>query len=180
MLVRLHKDFFNFRQAKPKGEDVRFSTSAGIAMPYQIEDWDPAAGNASIWVRVPNIKGNACQQIRMFWGKADAASESSGSAVFNASNGFLSVWHMNEPVRDEVGTLKSLDTGTTPVAGVIGKGRHFEMGKGIKCGENITTYPSGDSPSTSGAWFRAGKPNVDILAWGNEGGNSGSKSAHAL
>ena len=34
--------------------------------------------------------------------------------MFNESNGYLSVWHMNDPVKDEVGTLTSDDTGTTP------------------------------------------------------------------
>jgi len=170
LLVRLHKDFFNFSQAKANGEDIRFSTSTGTPLAYQIEEWDPANGTASIWVRIPTIKGNARQEIKLYWGKADAASESSGSAVFNESNGYLSVWHMNDPVNDEVGTLESKDTGTTPSSGMIGKGRHFPGGKGITCGENITSYPTGSSPHTSEAWFRAEQPNVTVLAWGNEAG----------
>ena len=32
----------------------------------------------------------------MLWGNGAAASESSGSAVFNAANGYVSVLHMNE------------------------------------------------------------------------------------
>jgi len=168
LLVRLHKDFFNFNQAKPHGEDVRFSTSTGTPLAYQVEQWDAANGTASIWVRLPTIKGNARQEIRVHWGEADAAGESNGSAVFNESNGYLSVWHMNGPVKDEVSTLTSIDTGTTASAGMIGEGRHFGGGQGIKCGENITTYPSGASPSTSEAWFRAEKPNANIIAWGNE------------
>jgi hypothetical protein len=170
LLVRLHKDFFNFSQAKANGEDIRFSTSTGTPLVYQIEEWDPANGTASIWVRIPTIKGNSRQEIKLYWGKADAASESSGSAVFNESNGFLSVWHMNDPVKDDVGTLTSIDTGTTASPGMIGKGRHFGGGQGIKCGENITSYPTGSSPHTSEAWFRAEKPNVTVLAWGNEAG----------
>ena len=107
LLVRLDKDFFNFSQAKGDGEDIRFSTSTGTPLAYQIEEWDPANGTASIWVRIPTIKGNARQEIKLYWGNADAASQSSGSAVFNESNGYLSVWHMNDPVNDEVGTLES-------------------------------------------------------------------------
>ena len=170
LLVRLHKDFFNFSQAKANGEDIRFSTSTSTPLAYQIEEWDPANGNASIWVRIPTIKGNARQEVKLYWGKAGAASESNGSAVFNESNGYLSVWHMNDPVNDEVGTLESKDTGTTPSSGMIGKGRHFPGGKGITCGENITSYPIGSSPHTSEAWFRAEQPNVTVLAWGNEAG----------
>jgi hypothetical protein len=168
LLVRLHKDFFNFSQAKAKGEDIRFSTGTGTPLAYQVEEWDPVNGTAGIWVRIPTIKGNARQEIKLYWGKADAAGESNGSAVFNESNGYLSVWHMNDPVKDEVGTLTSVDTGTTASAGMIGEGRHFGGGQGIKCGENITTYPSGAGPSTSEALFRAEKPNANIIAWGNE------------
>jgi len=170
LLVRLHKDFFDFSQAKANGEDIRFSTSTGTPLAYQVDEWDAANAAASIWVRIPTIKGNARQEIRLYWGKADAVSESSGSAVFNESNGYLSVWHMNDPVKDEVGTLESKDTGTTSASGIIGKSRHFDVGKGINCGEKIATYPVGSSPHSSEAWFRAEKPNATVLAWGNEAG----------
>ena len=174
-LVRLHKDFFDFGQAKPKGEDLRFATATGEALPYQIEQWDPAAGVASIWVRIPTIKGHARQEIKMYWGKADAASQSDGRAVFNESNGYLSVWHMNDPVKDEVGTLVSTDVGTTVTAGMVGDARHFAGRQGIFGGDRIANYPSGAGSHSTEAWFRAEKPNATIIGWGNEGGGRGSK-----
>ena len=70
--------------------------------------------------------------------------------------------------KDEVGTLESKDTGTTSAPGIIGESRHFDQGKGINCGENIATFPTGSSSHTSEAWFRAEKPNATVLAWGNE------------
>ncbi|MCY2952546.1 MAG: autotransporter-associated beta strand repeat-containing protein [Planctomycetota bacterium] len=90
--------------------------------------------------------------------------------MFNESNGYLSVFHMNDRAKDEVGTVESKDTGTTPSSGMIGKARHFGVGKGINCGEKITTYPTGSSPHTSEAWFMAEQPNATVLAWGNEAG----------
>jgi hypothetical protein len=167
-LVRLHKGVFDFSQAKANGEDIRFSTSTGTPLAYQVEEWDAANGTASIWVRIPTIKGNSRQEIKLHWGRADANGESRGSAVFNESNGYLSVFHMNDPVKDEVGTLESKDTGTTSSSGMIGESRHFDVGKGINCGEKTATYPSGSSPHSSEAWFRAEKPNATILGWGNE------------
>jgi hypothetical protein len=168
VLVRLNREFFDFSQAKANGEDIRFATGTGTPLAYQIDKWDAANGNAGIWVRIPIIKGNARQEIKLHWGKADAASESNGAAVFNESNGYLSVWHMNDPVNDEVAALESKDTGTTSSSGIIGESRHFDADKGINCGEKITTYPSGSSAHSSEAWFRAGRPNATILAWGNE------------
>ena len=168
LLVRLNTDGFDFSQAKANGEDIRFADASGKPLAYQIEDWDAAAGSASIWVRMPTITGNAHQAIKMFWGKTDAASESSGAAVFNESNGYLCTFHMADPLKDEVGALTAKDTGTTASAGMIGKSRRFDSGKGINCGENITTFPTGSNPHSSEVWFKAGKPNTHPLAWGNE------------
>lgn len=175
LLARLHRDFFDFSQAKANGDDVRFSSATGAPLAYQIEEWDATKGVASIWVRVPKITGNARQEIKLHWGKADAKSESDGKTVFNDANGYLSVWHMNEKVKDEVGTLTSTDVGTTATAGIVGSARHFPGGKGIFCGDKIPNLPAGASSHSTEAWFRAEKPNTTIIGWGNEGGGRGSK-----
>ena len=168
VLVRLEKDWFDFSQAKEHGEDLRFSSETGEPLAYEIEQWDMAKGRASIWVRVPRITGNSQQALRMHWGKADAAGESNAKAVFNESNGFLSVWHMAGDAKDAVGTLESKDTGTTPTAGVAGEARHFDGHHGIFGGDKITAYPAGSDASSTEAWVRAEKPNSTIIAWGNE------------
>ncbi|KAB2640689.1 MAG: DUF2341 domain-containing protein, partial [Verrucomicrobia bacterium] len=168
LLVRLNRDGFDFSQAKTNGEDIRFADATGKPLAYQIEEWDPAAGTASIWVRIPAIKGNAHQAIKMFWGKTDAAGESSGAAVFNESNGYLCVYHLTDPVKDEVGALTAKDTGTTASAGMIGRSRRFDAGKGINCGENIANFPNGSNPHSTEVWFKAEKPNTHPVAWGNE------------
>ena len=170
VLVRLHRDWFDFAQAKPNGEDLRCSTSSGERLAFQIEEWDAAKGIASVWVRVPLITGNSRQEIKLHWGNANAASESDGKAVFNESNGYLAVWHMNDPVRDDTGSLTSTDTGTTAAQGVIGAARHFADRKGVFGGDKIETLPTGSNPHSTEAWFRAEKPNGRVLAWGNEHG----------
>ncbi len=175
LLVRLDKDWFDFKQAMAGGEDIRFSGSGGETLAYEIEEWDGGKGSASIWVRIPHIAGNARQTIRVHWGKADAVSESNARAVFNETNGYLSVWHLGEVVGDAVGTLESKDAGTTITPGIIGAARHFPGKQGIFCGDKIGNYPSADGPHSTEAWFRAERPNATILAWGNEGGGRGTK-----
>ena len=175
VLVRLDRDWFDFTQAKADGADVRFATSAGAPLAYQVDEWDAAGGTASIWVRVPRIEGNARQALRVHWGKADAASESNGKAVFKESNGYVSVWHLGDTVVDEVGTLESKDLGTSVTPGMVGKARHFPGKAGIFGGDKIPNYPSADSAHTTEAWFRAEKVNTTIIGWGNEGGGRGSK-----
>ena len=170
LLIRLHKDWFDFSQAKAHGDDIRFASTEGKPLAFQIEQWDNTAGVACIWVRIPEIAGDARQEIRMHWGKADAESESNAAAVFNQSNGYLSVWHMNGPIHDEVGTLKSTDSGTTETTGVIGLARQFPGGKGIFCGDKIETYPRGSATHSTQAWFRPRQPNGIVVGWGNEQG----------
>jgi alpha-L-fucosidase len=165
LLVRLEKASFEFSQANPKGEDLRFS-AAGKPLAYQIEKWEPAHGKASVWVRIPQIKGNARQEIKVHWGKPDAASESNGSAVFSADNGYVSVIHMNETLKDELGAVTPEDGGTTVAAGIIGNCRRFVPGKAIKCGDNIKNYPFSNNPFTSECWFRAEKADTSVLCWG--------------
>ncbi len=168
LLVRLTQDSFDFSQAQTNGNDIRFSTATGASLPYQIDEWNAEKGTASIWVRIPTLNGNERQEIRLHWGNPDAASESNGTAVFNESNGYLSVWHMNDPVKDEVGTLRSENAGTTCSMGIVGPARHFAGDQGIFCGEKITTYPTGSSPHSSEAWFRTDKAKGNVIAWGNE------------
>jgi len=165
VLVRLDKDFFDFSQAMSGGEDIRFSAE-GKALAYQVEEWDAGKGVASIWVRVPVIKGDAAQELKVHWGKAGATSDSNGSAVFDASNGYASVIHMDAALKDELGTVSPVDVGTTAAPGMIGPARHFEAGQGIDGGKHVTTYPSGDEPFTAEAWFRAEEANAYVFYYG--------------
>lgn len=168
LLVRLNKDFFDFGNAKADGADLRFSTNNGEPLAFQIDEWDPVGGTAAVWVRIPVIQGNMRQEIRLHWGKPDAASESNGKAVFNESNGYLSVFHLGDAAKDEVGSLEVKDTGTTATAGIVGGARHFPGKAGVSGGDKITTFPTGASPHSSEAWFRTSTPNSTIVGWGNE------------
>jgi len=166
LLVKLHKDFFNFSQAKSGGADIRFSSN-GNSLAYQIEEWDATAGTAIIWVKVPNIKGNAIQAINIHWGNVGASSESSGSAVFSSSNQFLSVLHLDDATTDEVGTLSPTNVGTTTSAGMIGGSRHFSGNQGIKS-NGITTWVKEALPHTTSAWFNTTSTGTRIVSWGQE------------
>ncbi len=170
VLIRLNKDTFDFTQAKSRGEDLRVTASSGQPLAYQIEQWDPADRTASIWVRVPVIKGNAHQEIKLHWGKPDATSESNGAEVFSTSNGFVSVWHMDDLSSDAVGTLNTRDTGTRVTSGVIGLARQLPGSKGIFGGDRIESYPIGSASHSTEAWFRPRQPNSVIIGWGNEQG----------
>ena len=121
-----------------------------------------STGTAAIWVQIPAITGNARQEIKMYWGKTGVASESSGPAVFNATNGYCSVMHMNGNVLDSTGSTSPVNNGATPTTAVIGStawrlhnGRH-------QCGEHHQ-FPLGHQPLLLKRSLDQGKANQQRL-----------------
>lgn len=175
VLLRLHGDTFPFGAVQAKGEDLRVTDAAGRTLSLQIESWDKAAGEAVVWVRVPEIRGAARQELKLYWGNAQAKPVSDGSKVFARDNGYLSVWHLGQEVKDEVGTLPSKVVGTKPVPGLIGEARSFAGKEGIFSGDKIASYPTDASSHTTSAWIKPTRSNTTIISWGNEAGGRGSK-----
>ena len=71
-----------------KGADLRFYTADGQKIPYWVESWDEDNKKAVIWVRIGSLKANSSTSIKMYYGNADAESESDGSAVFDFFDDF--------------------------------------------------------------------------------------------
>ncbi len=97
VLVRLRNDNFNFSEALEYGEDLRFTRANGVPLPYEIEEWNSRSVRANIWVKVDTVYGNdSTQYIKMLWGNADAVAKTNGAAVFDTTNGFEGVWHLDQ------------------------------------------------------------------------------------
>lgn len=167
LLVRLDGGNFRFDEARPDETDLRFTLADGTSLSHQLEEWDPAGRSATLWVRIPRIEGNAQQEIRMSWGNAEATAPAGGTRVFDASNGYLGVWHLGGP-RDEVSGGTARDSGTTATRGIIGPARHLAGDQGLFVGDQLTGYPTGSEPHTTEAWIRPLKPNTTAIGWGNE------------
>ena len=103
--ILLDETTFDFTKAKPKGEDIRFSTAEGAPLPHEIELWDATAKKAALWVKV-DVTGNSTQMIKMTWGDPAAMDASDGKAVFDTKDGFMGVWHLSEPGSNEDGAYK--------------------------------------------------------------------------
>lgn len=172
LLLRLERETFDFGSARPDGSDLQVLSAAGQPLAHQIESWDARAGKANIWVRIPLVRGNDRQELKLVWGRETPGEAAS---VFSSSNGFASVWHLGPEVRDEVGTLEMKDAGTQLIEGVIGQARQLSGGQGWFGGEQIPDYPAGGEPHSTSAWFRPERSNCTLIGWGNEGGGRGSK-----
>ncbi|WP_162658469.1 DUF2341 domain-containing protein [Tuwongella immobilis] len=168
LLVRLVGDTFDFRQAHPNGNDLRFVSESGELLAYEIEQWNPQAGEAALWVRIPKIQGNRKQAIRMFWGNPNAAAESKSGEVFRRQDGYLSVFHFGADLADSVGTLALRNVGTRDAAGRVGNGRLCAEGAGLALTQPTSMLPSGAESSSTEVWMKADRPNGTLVGWGNE------------
>jgi len=139
LLVRLESSAFDFSAAHAAGNDIRFYKPDGRSLPYEIEQWDPLLGEASVWVLVDSIWGGANDQfIVMSWGASEAPSLSNGAAVFDTAFGFAGVWHFNEDpttgadaIRNRTGngfhgTASSSMASGSVVSGVTGNALMFD------------------------------------------------------
>ena len=86
--VGLTESNFNFSKQKPDGADIRFAEPDNTSLSYWIEDWNVASEGASIWVKATGITASSTTTIVMYYGNADAVSESDGSAVFEFFDDF--------------------------------------------------------------------------------------------
>jgi len=99
VLVELNSANFDFSKAKSDGSDIRFSLN-GEELNYWIEEWNPYAKKAKIWVKVPHIPANGEVKIKMYYGNPDAVSKSNGKLTFLYYESFeegLSDWNIIGP-----------------------------------------------------------------------------------
>ncbi|MBF0433412.1 MAG: DUF2341 domain-containing protein, partial [Fibrobacteria bacterium] len=163
VLVRLNAINFNFGQTRSDGGDIRFTKSDGTQLDYEIERWDNSGNFAEIWVKIDTVFGdNNSQYITMHWGNEMAVSQSNGAAVFDTSNGFAGVWHLDEETsgtgtvdiyQDATNNNYDLDDyiSNTDRTGVIGNGKFFD-GDDFLTGGNILNIERTDN-STMSAWI---------------------------
>lgn len=163
VLVRLTSKTFDFTLAKSGGEDIRFTSSNGTALSYEIESWDAETKNAELWVKVDTVRGNdSTQYISMYYGNNATAGSSNSFSVFDTANKFISVWHMNEnpslgasSIKDRTvnahnATPNGSMTGDNSVNGPIGKALRFD---GVDDGLNAGNVSVNDN-YTVGLWVQ--------------------------
>jgi hypothetical protein len=79
---------FDYTRALAGGADIRFTLADGETLvPYWIDGWNPGATAGLCYVKVPSLPAGATQ-LFLYYGKADAASASSGIGTFDIYDGF--------------------------------------------------------------------------------------------
>ena len=69
--------------------DIRFARTDETHLYYEIEDW------------IDNISSSSQTAIKMNFNNPAATDNTNPNRVFDVSNGFQGVWHINESVTDK-------------------------------------------------------------------------------
>ena len=169
ILLRLDSSNFDFSQAQTQLEDIRFMTSVGTPLAFQIDHIDALKKQASLWVAVDSIlKSSTTLSFKMVWGNASAKAKSNGKAVFDTSAGYVGVWHLDESMAGSgnanvyQNSATSVDNGLDSVlsagqAGLIGNGVNLQSGEYIRV------------PNASAAMIL--KNGLTLSAWVKTSGN---------
>ncbi|MBX9769706.1 MAG: DUF2341 domain-containing protein [Bdellovibrionales bacterium] len=92
--VRLNPSRLDYSLTKAGGADLRFTDASDVAIPFEIESWNPG-GESVIWVKVPSIAANSTTtSFKMYFGNSGAADGQSPSQVW--SDGYRAVYHMKD------------------------------------------------------------------------------------
>ncbi|MEO6098391.1 MAG: DUF2341 domain-containing protein [Fibrobacteria bacterium] len=141
--------------------DIRFLDGDGVTwLDYQVERWSKSKDSAEIWVKVPKINGNSATDfITLYYDDSTNGAVANGecaSCVFEASNGFKGVWHLQQALTSMTDATASANNGTTQAtptrAGtVIDTGLTFNGST-----QYVSTATSYINPSTFtiSAWFK--------------------------
>lgn len=132
VLIRLSSENFTFAQSNLQGNDLRFTSSNGSVLPYEIEQWDSVGQRASLWVKLDTIRGNDSRQsIMMFWGSNTL--HSANKHVFDTSAGFQGTWHLGDSGKTSNDVTPNKYYGVSPDTalplrerGIIGDCKRFD------------------------------------------------------
>ena len=163
--VKLDPAIFDFKAAKPAGEDLRFVGGDGQVLHHQIDTWDPAG--ALVWLRLPSLAPGAATSVWLYYGNPDAPApeDPATEATSTWPAPYQGVWHLSGDGKD--GTANHFD-GADMVGGNFGEAK---FGKGLTLDgskrEHITLKAdikilAGATGCTFSAWIKPTKPENSI------------------
>lgn len=87
--VELSAANFNFAEAAPDGRDLRVSDENGwTLLPHWVESYDPAAGRATLWLRVWSFPAQSRKTVFLYYGNPSAQNDANGPHTFEFFDDF--------------------------------------------------------------------------------------------
>jgi gliding motility-associated-like protein len=153
------------------GYDIRFTASDGITLlDHQLEDYDPATGSITSWVRIPSLSTSANTIVIMYYGNSVVSINSSVPTVWD--NNYKGVWHLNNDEFDgtsNTNDLVAIGTINAPSAAVSG-GQSFTFNEKLNGGVQSELQIQGDLTVESWVNFntlQSGPADNSIMGYGD-------------
>lgn len=151
--VRLNPSRINYSLTKAAGADLRFTDASDVAIPFEIETWNPN-GESVIWVRIPTIVANSTTTtFKMYFGNSGAADGQSPTQVW--SDGYRAVYHMKDFL-DSASNAYHATSAESAISnlGAIGSAR--TLAGGVQSSLRLPTgaFDNADSTYTVEMYFR--------------------------
>ena len=137
------------------GYDIAFYDSLNsVWVDHQLEYYNPATGEAVIWVRIPSLSSGVDVKLTMFYGNSGITFDQSSTATWKSS--YKGVWHMGEDDFDDATSngANGVDQGAVDVDGIIGRAASFNGLTRVEVSD-ISNLAFGVSDSyTISAWYK--------------------------
>jgi hypothetical protein len=128
VLIRLGEEIPGFAYSQfltSEAGDLRF-VAEDSELSYEIDTWNPT-GNSLIWVRLPALVPGGTK-ITAYWGNASVVKPVYATDGSTWSNGYLGVWHLNEPnALNSVNGSAGTGHGNVTAEGNIGDAQSFAL-----------------------------------------------------
>jgi len=131
--------FTGVTTALSSGADIRVTKADGVtALPFEIDTWKGGVtGSGAVWVLLDTVPANAttAYTFKVFWDNDTAHTVSNPAGVFSTNNGFLAVYHFNQPSGTALVNATGSGNVATPASGgaptddstsLIGIGKNFD------------------------------------------------------
>ena len=153
---------FSYADCAADGRDIRFATTDGTPLPFEIDMWNPG-GESCFWVKLPALEKDTV--FVLSYG-VTTAPKAPAENIWAAS-GYEGVWHLGEPrywaynasTNDWFTGLPAGDGATLMVGqpGLIGTGRCLGTSNGAKSYLNFADYKANGlnlgSTFTFSGWY---------------------------
>jgi len=155
--IRLHAGNFTFfSDLQPNGADLRFISSDGNPLNYQLELLDPTVGILIAWIEVPVKVGEPEQSIFMYYGNAKAGAPDSAH-LYDADQ--VLVLHLGESqgVPHDATAYHydaAVSTALLGTPGVIGNGARFDGRSLIRMAERPALGIAANGGFTLSTWLQ--------------------------
>jgi biopolymer transport protein ExbB len=159
--IRLHTgNFPYFVDVQPNGADLRFIAADDTTpLTYHIEQFEPTAGLAVIWVRIPRIEPNARGQfVWLYYGNPEASAATDSAATYDVDQTL--VLHLSErnglPQDATAYGHDANESSATPGApGLLDSGVELRSEQSIRFEQRPSLEVPADRGLTFSAWVQA-------------------------